>query len=51
MRVKKSKQRPVRRHTTKEEANFQCTVRGCGKFFGRSYNFKSHMETHQEVCA
>ena len=48
MRVKKPRQRPVRRHTTKEEANFQCTVRGCGKFFSRSYNFKSHMETHDD---
>ncbi|KAF4120985.1 Zinc finger, C2H2 type [Geosmithia morbida] len=37
-----------RRHTTKEEANFQCTVEGCGKFFSRSYNYKSHMETHDE---
>ncbi|KAG9250790.1 uncharacterized protein F5Z01DRAFT_639878 [Emericellopsis atlantica] len=45
-RVKKAKRRPTRRHTTQEEANFQCQVRGCGKFFSRSYNFKSHMETH-----
>lgn len=37
-----------RKHTTKEEANFQCSVQGCGKFFSRSYNFKSHMETHDE---
>lgn len=37
-----------RKHTTKEEANFQCGVQGCGKFFSRSYNFKSHMETHDE---
>ncbi|KAJ9149802.1 hypothetical protein NKR23_g3957 [Pleurostoma richardsiae] len=34
--------------TTKEEANFQCEVRGCGKLFSRSYNFKAHMETHDE---
>lgn len=40
--------RPARKHTTKEEANFQCEVKGCGKFFSRSYNFKSHMETHDE---
>ena len=42
------KNRPIRKHTTKEEANFQCQVKGCGKFFSRSYNFKSHMETHDE---
>lgn len=47
-RVKRGKRRPTRRHTTKEEANFQCTVKGCGKFFSRSYNFKSHMETHDD---
>ncbi|KAK0635093.1 hypothetical protein B0T17DRAFT_502675 [Bombardia bombarda] len=40
--------RPPRRLTTKEEANFQCEVKGCGKLFGRSYNFKAHMETHDE---
>jgi hypothetical protein len=40
--------RPARRLTTKEEANFQCEVKGCGKLFSRSYNFKAHMETHDE---
>ncbi|KAH6877349.1 hypothetical protein B0T10DRAFT_532380 [Thelonectria olida] len=40
--------RPARKHTTKEEANFQCEVKGCGKFFSRSYNYKSHLETHDE---
>lgn len=40
--------RPPRKHTTKEEANFQCEVKGCGKFFSRSYNYKSHLETHDE---
>jgi hypothetical protein len=40
--------RPPRRLTTKEEANFQCEVKGCGKLFSRSYNFKAHMETHDE---
>ncbi|CAN8103813.1 unnamed protein product [Discula destructiva] len=40
--------RKLRRLTTKEEANFQCDVKGCGKFFSRSYNFKAHMETHRE---
>ncbi|KAH8816279.1 hypothetical protein F5884DRAFT_216360 [Xylogone sp. PMI_703] len=38
--------RPPRKLTTKEEANFQCQVNGCGKLFSRSYNFKAHMETH-----
>ncbi|KAL8413863.1 hypothetical protein RB594_005196 [Gaeumannomyces avenae] len=35
-----------KRLTTKEEANFQCEVKGCEKLFSRSYNFKAHMETH-----
>ncbi|KAH7311769.1 hypothetical protein B0I35DRAFT_411917 [Stachybotrys elegans] len=43
-----ARRRPTRKHTTKEEANFQCEVKGCGKFFSRSYNYKSHMETHDE---
>jgi hypothetical protein len=43
-----AKRRPARKLTTKEQANFQCMVKGCGKFFSRSYNFKSHMETHDE---
>jgi uncharacterized Zn-finger protein len=41
--------RAVRKHTTKEEANFQCQVKGCGKFFSRSYNYKSHLETHDDM--
>lgn len=36
----------TRRLTSKEDANFQCHVKGCGKLFGRSYNHKAHMETH-----
>lgn len=40
--------RAQRRLTTKEEANFQCEVKGCGKLFSRSYNFKAHMETHDD---
>ncbi|KAI9155305.1 Transcriptional factor SWI5 [Paramyrothecium foliicola] len=40
--------RAIRKHTTKEEANFQCDVPGCGKFFSRHYNYKSHLETHDE---
>ncbi|KAK4144124.1 uncharacterized protein C8A04DRAFT_28245 [Dichotomopilus funicola] len=46
-RVNRPKRAP-RRLTTKEEANFQCEVKGCGKLFSRSYNFKAHMETHDE---
>lgn len=38
--------RNVRKLTTREDANFQCKVKGCGKLFNRSYNFKAHMETH-----
>ena len=40
--------RRARRLTTKEEANFQCEIKGCGKLFSRSYNFKAHMETHDD---
>ncbi|KAK0651025.1 hypothetical protein B0T16DRAFT_367005 [Cercophora newfieldiana] len=40
--------RAPRRLTTQAEANFQCEVKGCGKLFSRSYNFKAHMETHEE---
>ena len=38
-RIKKKRQR-----TTPEEATHECGV--CGKFFKRSYNWKSHLETH-----
>ncbi|KAI9650886.1 hypothetical protein NHQ30_000921 [Ciborinia camelliae] len=38
--------RGPRKLTTKEDANFQCLVKGCGKLFGRSYNYKAHMDTH-----
>lgn len=41
--------RAPRKLTTKEEANFECDIKGCGKFFSRSYNFKAHMETHRET--
>lgn len=47
IRVSRPRRAP-RRLTTKEEANFQCEVKGCGKLFSRSYNFKAHMETHDE---
>ena len=38
-RIKKKRQR-----TTPEEATHECRI--CGKLFKRSYNWKSHMETH-----
>ncbi|KAM0803062.1 hypothetical protein BDR22DRAFT_886943 [Usnea florida] len=38
-RIKKKRQR-----TTPEEATHECGT--CGKLFKRSYNWKSHMETH-----
>jgi uncharacterized Zn-finger protein len=38
--------RTPRKMTTREDANYQCKVKGCGKLFSRSYNFKAHMETH-----
>ncbi|CAJ2510683.1 Uu.00g063080.m01.CDS01 [Anthostomella pinea] len=47
LRASRSQRQP-RKLTTKEEANFQCEVKGCGKLFSRSYNFKAHMETHDE---
>lgn len=34
----------TRKPTTLEEATHECEV--CGKLFKRSYNYKSHMETH-----
>lgn len=40
--------RAPRKLTTKEDANFECDVDGCGKLFSRSYNFKAHVETHRE---
>ncbi|KAH8159049.1 hypothetical protein CIB48_g9198 [Xylaria polymorpha] len=40
--------RQTRKLTSKEEANFQCEVEGCGKLFSRSYNYKAHMETHDK---
>jgi hypothetical protein len=40
--------RQPRRLTTKDEANFVCDIKGCGKLFSRSYNYKAHLETHDE---
>jgi hypothetical protein len=40
--------RPPRRMTSQEDAVYQCEVKGCGKLFSRSYNFKAHLETHDE---
>jgi hypothetical protein len=34
--------------TSKKDANYQCQEKGCGKYFSRSYNFKSHMQTHDQ---
>ncbi|KAI5923840.1 hypothetical protein F4810DRAFT_667749 [Camillea tinctor] len=48
VKVARTQRRQPRKLTTKEEANFQCEVKGCGKLFSRSYNFKAHMETHDE---
>ncbi|KAI1210533.1 uncharacterized protein F4807DRAFT_51422 [Annulohypoxylon truncatum] len=48
LRVPRTQRRQPRKLTTKEDANFQCEVKGCGKLFSRSYNFKAHMETHDE---
>lgn len=40
--------RQTRKLTSKEDANFQCEIPGCGKLFSRSYNYKAHMATHNE---
>ncbi|KAJ6788556.1 hypothetical protein PWT90_06193 [Aphanocladium album] len=34
--------------TSQQEGNFRCEVGGCGKLFTRSYNYKAHLETHDE---
>ena len=47
-RMPRAQRRVPRRLTTKEEANYQCEVKGCGKLFSRSYNYKAHLETHDE---
>lgn len=47
IRAQRTQKKP-RKLTTKEEANFQCEVKGCGKLFSRSYNYKAHMETHDD---
>lgn len=47
-RMPRTQRRVPRRLTTKEEANYQCEVKGCGKLFSRSYNYKAHLETHDE---
>lgn len=39
-----TRMRKRRQRTTPEEATHECRV--CGKLFKRSYNWKSHMETH-----
>ncbi|KAI0145255.1 hypothetical protein GGR57DRAFT_507028 [Xylariaceae sp. FL1272] len=47
-RLPRAPKRQPRKLTSKEEANFQCEVEGCGKLFSRSYNYKAHMETHDK---
>ncbi|KAI1178154.1 hypothetical protein F4777DRAFT_127706 [Nemania sp. FL0916] len=47
-RSSRGPKRPIRKLTSKEDANFQCEVEGCGKLFSRSYNYKAHMETHDK---
>ncbi|KAK9779024.1 hypothetical protein AB5N19_01310 [Seiridium cardinale] len=47
-RIQRAPRSRPRRLTTKEEANYQCEVKGCGKLFSRSYNYKAHLETHDE---
>ncbi|KAI1825181.1 hypothetical protein F4861DRAFT_208381 [Xylaria intraflava] len=47
-RASRAPKRQTRRLTSKDEANFQCEVEGCGKLFSRSYNYKAHMETHDK---
>jgi hypothetical protein len=39
-------ERPQRKITTTEEADYECTVEGCGKLFNRRYNYRAHVETH-----
>jgi hypothetical protein len=39
---------PPRRMTSREDAVYQCEVKGCGKLFSRSYNFKAHLDTHDD---
>ncbi|KAH7021064.1 uncharacterized protein B0I36DRAFT_367509 [Microdochium trichocladiopsis] len=48
VRTTRAPKRQTRKLTTKEDANFQCEVPGCGKLFSRSYNYKAHMATHNE---
>lgn len=43
-RVRGKEQRCKRKRTTPEEATHECDI--CGRLFKRSYNWKSHKETH-----
>ncbi|KAI0412552.1 hypothetical protein F5X98DRAFT_319672 [Xylaria grammica] len=47
-RASRAPKRQARKLTSRDEANFQCEVEGCGKLFSRSYNYKAHMETHDK---
>ncbi|GKT49442.1 transcription factor Sp2 [Colletotrichum spaethianum] len=40
--------RAPRKMTSFADAQYQCQVKGCGKLFSRSYNYKAHLDTHDE---
>ncbi|KAK1998865.1 hypothetical protein LX36DRAFT_16747 [Colletotrichum falcatum] len=40
--------RTPRKMTSFADAQYQCQVKGCGKLFSRSYNYKAHLDTHDE---
>ncbi|KAK2010274.1 hypothetical protein LZ32DRAFT_382202 [Colletotrichum eremochloae] len=40
--------RSPRKMTSFADAQYKCQVEGCGKLFSRSYNYKAHLDTHDE---
>ncbi|KAK2054257.1 hypothetical protein LY76DRAFT_522881 [Colletotrichum caudatum] len=40
--------RAPRKMTSFADAQYQCRVEGCKKLFSRSYNYKAHLDTHDE---
>ncbi|KXH51410.1 hypothetical protein CSIM01_13820 [Colletotrichum simmondsii] len=40
--------RAPRKMTSFADAQYQCQVAGCGKLFSRSYNYKAHLDTHDD---
>ncbi|OLN92168.1 Transcriptional regulator prz1 [Colletotrichum chlorophyti] len=40
--------RTARKMTSLADANYRCDFKGCGKLFSRSYNYKAHLETHDD---